>query len=181
MAKIRVNKIDAARRQIGAAIRLLFDNDDPVAIHTLQAAGFRILRDLSDKSEKASVWASFKAVIRPGMEKEAWAAWSKPANFFKHADRDADEILDNVDESINEAMLFMASLLYQDLGYELTPEMKILMAWMLATHPQFMLDSAPLKGLVEKQSGAFRNLNFTRAEQLDMCRTLLTSGRTKAL
>ena len=90
MTKIRVNKIDAARRQIDAAIRLLFDNDDPVAIHTLQAAGFRILRDLSVKSDKASVWTSFKAVIRPGMEKEAWAAMSKPANFFKHADRDAE-------------------------------------------------------------------------------------------
>jgi len=49
MATIKVNKIEAARRQIDAAIRLLFDNEDPIAIHTLIMAGFRILRDIAEK------------------------------------------------------------------------------------------------------------------------------------
>ncbi len=179
MTKIRVNKIDAARRQIDAAIRLLFDNDDPVAIHTLAAAGFRIFRDLSDKRGKRSVWAHFKADIRPEMAKDFWRGLGGPANFFKHADRDADEILDNVDEGINDVMLYMASLLYRDLEYELTPEMKILNIWILVAHPQFISNIEPVKELLEKHFGVFKNL--TRAEQLDVCRAWLTSGRVQGL
>mgnify|MGYP001568694580 CR=1 FL=1 len=38
MAKIKVNKSEAARRQIDVAIRILFRNEDPVAIHTLAMA-----------------------------------------------------------------------------------------------------------------------------------------------
>ena len=179
MTKIRVNKIDAARRQIDAAIRMLFAKDDPVAIHTLAAAGFRILRDLSDKRGKGTVWATIKAVIRPEMAKDFWRGLGGPANFFKHADRDADEILDNVDESINDAMLYWASLLYRDLEHELTPEMKILHIWILVAHPQFISNIEPVKELVEKHFGVFKNLN--RAEQLDVCRTWLTSGRAQGL
>ncbi len=35
MTEIRTNKVDAARRQIDAAIRMLFINKDPMIIHTL--------------------------------------------------------------------------------------------------------------------------------------------------
>ena len=47
MAIIKLSKIEAAGRQIDAAIRMLFENEDPVAIHTITMAGFRILRDLA--------------------------------------------------------------------------------------------------------------------------------------
>jgi hypothetical protein len=36
---ICLNKIDAARRQLDAAIRMTFRQEDPVAIHCLTAAG----------------------------------------------------------------------------------------------------------------------------------------------
>jgi hypothetical protein len=39
MTKIRINKLDAARRQINAAIRMTFEGEDPVAIHSVIAAG----------------------------------------------------------------------------------------------------------------------------------------------
>ena len=38
MNEIRITKIQAAQRQIDCAIRMLFRNEDPVAIHTVVSA-----------------------------------------------------------------------------------------------------------------------------------------------
>jgi hypothetical protein len=51
-AEIFVNKIEAARRQIDAAIRMTLANEDMLAIHTVASAGYRILRDLLEKRGK---------------------------------------------------------------------------------------------------------------------------------
>jgi hypothetical protein len=44
--KIKISKLDAARRQLDTAIRLYFMEGDPVSVHTLAAAAFEILKDL---------------------------------------------------------------------------------------------------------------------------------------
>ena len=49
MITVRINKIDAARRQIVTAIELLFSGGDPVAIYTLAGAGWHILKDLCER------------------------------------------------------------------------------------------------------------------------------------
>ena len=49
MAKIRINKMDAARRQLDAAIRMTFGSEDPVAIHSVVAAARRIVRTCVSK------------------------------------------------------------------------------------------------------------------------------------
>lgn len=48
-AEIFINKIEAARRQIDAAIRMTLTNEDELAIHTVASAGYRIVRDLLEK------------------------------------------------------------------------------------------------------------------------------------
>lgn len=46
-----VTKAAAARRQLDAAIRLWFAEEDDLAIHTVGAAAYRILRDLMEKRD----------------------------------------------------------------------------------------------------------------------------------
>jgi hypothetical protein len=41
-----INKIAAAKRQLEAAIRLFFADEDPLAIHTVAAAATRVLQDI---------------------------------------------------------------------------------------------------------------------------------------
>jgi hypothetical protein len=41
--KIVVTKLDAARRQLKTAIKLWFEDGDPVAIHTLIVAAYEII------------------------------------------------------------------------------------------------------------------------------------------
>lgn len=48
-ASVFINKLEAARRQLDAAIRMTFTGEDELAIHTVAAAAYRILRDLLDK------------------------------------------------------------------------------------------------------------------------------------
>ena len=136
---IKINKIEAAQRQIEVAIRLLFDNEDPVAIHTLAMAGFRILRDVASK-KGSNMHNLVQAIIKPGMESKFWWSINSFANFLKHAENDPDAIIDSVDEEVNDAILLMASLYYQDLGHQLTPEMLALVSWYMAIRPEFLLN-----------------------------------------
>lgn len=148
MGKIKVNKIEAARRQIDMAIRMLFDNEDPIAIHTLAMAGFRILRDLAD-IKNSSIHKKIQSTIKPGMEGKAWGAIQKLANFLKHAKKDPNAIIDNIEEEINDFILFLASMYYRDLGNQFTPEMLALYGWFSVSHPDFISENAPEKFKIE--------------------------------
>lgn len=44
---IQISKIAAAQRQLDAAIRIFFQREDELAIHTVTAAAFQILQDLT--------------------------------------------------------------------------------------------------------------------------------------
>ena len=49
-----IDKAAAARRQINAAIRLFFLEEDPLAVYTIAAAARRLVMDLASKSNSAS-------------------------------------------------------------------------------------------------------------------------------
>ncbi len=48
-AALQLTKLAAAQRQLDAAIRLTLQGEDEVAIHTIAAAAYRILRDIKQK------------------------------------------------------------------------------------------------------------------------------------
>ena len=50
MATLKVNKPESARRQIDAAVRMLFNGGDAVACATLAGAAYRIVRDLAEQT-----------------------------------------------------------------------------------------------------------------------------------
>jgi hypothetical protein len=138
MANTRFSKVDAARRQIDAAISLHFTGGDFVAVHTLVGAGGRIVRDLC-KRRCTPAYAQYEAAIRPGMlDKSLWAL-NKGANFFKHANEDPDKILE-IDELANDGLIFLAIIFYMDLG-ELTSKMLAFHHWYSIVHPDQFSDT----------------------------------------
>jgi hypothetical protein len=152
---------------------MLFENEDPIAIHTLCMAAFRILRDLAEKRGDHYIHQVTKSIVKPGMEKEFWAVLQGPANFFKHADRDADEILDEVDEKVNDIAILLTCHYYQSLGHQLTPEMMILVLWVNVMHPNYLREDIPVL-LKDQLSKARRGLvGQSRQDQLSVCRQLL--------
>lgn len=177
MTKIRVNKIEAARRQIDAAIRMLFNNEDPVAIHTVATAAFRILRDLADGIDTPR-WKQFDQMIKPELRREFWQRMNKPANFFKHADRDRDDVLDNVDEEYNDATIFLAMVIYEDLGYQPTAEMRAFFGWFAMAKPHFFLEHEQLTRLLSQGHQLLAEMNLSRAERLALGKQSLQHLKT---
>ena len=133
MAEIKVTKLEAAQRQIDAAIMMLYRGDDPIAVHTVISAACRIMRDLSSQAYTPT-WQKFDAVFIPGKQREVWGVLSRAANFFKHADRDPDDVLNGVHEEVNEFMIFMSLILHEDFGKPTIP-MRAHFSWMMLFYP----------------------------------------------
>ncbi|MXX40806.1 MAG: hypothetical protein F4Y91_02625 [Gemmatimonadetes bacterium] len=175
MAKIKVNKPEAARRQIDAAIRMLFSGEDPVAVHTLAMASFRVLRDLAKHTESPTE-SLIDSIIRPEKKTKLWKHINSLSNFLKHADNDPYEIHDPVGEEINDVVLLLACQYYQDLGYQHTHEMSTLITWCMVLYPEFLLpDTNPqLREMVEALDA---DRNLPRKEKLARGLQLLCSAR----
>jgi hypothetical protein len=93
--KIKISKLEAARRQIETAIRIYFVNGDPVSVHTLAAASLQILVDLDKKGpQTGTLWDFIEAQVEPEHVAEVKKLFAEAENFFKHADRDPDKILE---------------------------------------------------------------------------------------
>ena len=135
MNETKITKLQAAQRQIDAGILMLFRNDDPVAIHTVAMAAFRILRDLA---KQRGLEHPVDSMIRPGKENEFWRGVSSSANFFKHADKDPNGISDGFTEELNDLVLLIAATYYGLLGCQQTEEMKALSAWFVTLHPNVL-------------------------------------------
>jgi len=90
---IKITKLDAAERQLLEAIRLFFEERDPVCVHTLAAAAVGVLDDLA-RSKGMSRPLRDSARIAPEHRNDWIAAINAAQNFFKHADRDPDASLE---------------------------------------------------------------------------------------
>lgn len=175
MTAMRANKLEAARRQIDAAIRMLLAQEDPLAVYAIAHSGFNILWDLSKRNGSEGFFKEIIDNIRPGKEGKFRAELNKTWNFLKHADKDSDASLKNVSEELNETILFMATQLYNGLGQKLTPEMLVVLCFFSALHPDFMLDTNPLKNF-------FQDLpvrQMPRHEQLELFNALLRVARSQ--
>ncbi len=114
--------------------------------------------------------------IRPEMRKRWRAeAETKFVNFLKHADKDPDGVLENVDEMINDLTLFLACILYNDLGHQSTPEMASFMIWYSGIHPGHIRDDLPWSAIIAEAANNWCNL--PRNEQLAYGKEMLDMWR----
>jgi hypothetical protein len=93
--KLTISKMDAAKRQLDAAIALWFSDGDPVAIHTLVGASYQILHDLNEKKGNKDLLFDADFIVEEHRE-EVKRMLRKDFNFFKHADLDPDGITEFV-------------------------------------------------------------------------------------
>jgi hypothetical protein len=94
-ATIRLDKLDAARRQLRTAITLWFTDGDPVAVHTLAFAAYEIIHVISKKRNPHRRDLLFDTLVIKDEYRRDWNAQIKrDANFFKHADRDPDLVIE---------------------------------------------------------------------------------------
>jgi hypothetical protein len=155
--KIKISKLEAARRQLDTAIRLYFSNGDPVSTHTLAAAAFEVLKDLDKHGPKTGTFHDrIQVNVKPQYQKFVLNLFKESQNFFKHADQDPEKVLEF---SLSWPEYFIANAVekYRELSAEQSAEMVVYTLWFSFQNPHLLTPSmarhfAPLQsGLKYRQ------------------------------
>jgi len=133
MFRIQITKLDAAKRQLETAIRLYFNDADPVSIHTLTGAAHSILSDLNKKCGGRPMLIS-DFPIKNEYRKEFKKIITEAKNYFKHADKDPDSTIEFCPDT-NDHFLFDACEKYMELTSEKVAFFIIYKAWYANKYP----------------------------------------------
>ncbi|MGA2463024.1 MAG: hypothetical protein ABSH06_01550 [Thermodesulfobacteriota bacterium] len=88
-----ISKIDIACRHLDTAITLWFQESDPISIHLLACASHQIISDIiHHRGGSDPLFDS--PYIKPGCRSDAIYAFHKHYNFFKHANRDPEAVIE---------------------------------------------------------------------------------------
>ena len=127
-----IDKQEVVRRQVREAVRLFFEERDPIVIHTLVASAHQILFDLGAPKDIASVVKNTEALR--GAELQSFLRpINYPYNFFKHADKDADAKI-NVGplERFTQDFIMDAVVMLQRLCGVIPLEAKVYWTWFVS-------------------------------------------------
>ena len=138
--KIKVDKLSAARRQLGAAIRMWFQDEDPVAIHTLALASTQVICDLLRHRGQPDFLRK-NPRVRPERRAEYARTVKASANFFKHADEDPNDEQE-FNPEVNDFQLLECLMGLQQLGVTLDDDEMALWIRVGIEHPQILVDGA---------------------------------------
>jgi hypothetical protein len=108
--KIKITKMHSAILQLKEAIELFFEERDPVSIHTLSSAALQIINDHIKTLDYNTAIHPNSPYIREEHRKDWIAAMNGPKNFFKHADRDIKNGINEIDfeTSVNDYIIYGA-------------------------------------------------------------------------
>jgi hypothetical protein len=169
-----ITKLDAAERQIVAAVQLLFSGGDPLAVYALAAAARELTTTMCEKRELPSLIDAIRDE-HPHMTRDQVIGWAKKhANFLKHADRDHDKVLEGFEPTDADDILYIA---VHDLGRlrgAKPVEAGVFELWFFAMRD--LLDQFGLGGLKELQGIT----SLPRAEQIAMGRRFLVDVEATA-
>lgn len=120
----RINKLDAACRQLNTAISLWFNDGDTVSIHTLACSAHQIVHDINQQRGNRDliydrlIYDSLK--IKDEYRREAIRLLKHPYNFFKHAEKDAFDTVE-LKPSLTEFFIMFTSRGLEILGCQPDP------------------------------------------------------------
>ncbi len=136
--KFQANKLQAAHRQLNVAVRLHFQEDDPVAVLTLAGAASRIFADLAERKNPEEWWDR-KAWEAVGITRRVYfEVMRRGQDFLKHADRDPEATL-AWDEADTESIMFFATLNAGPLD-GLSPSAHVFQLWYIASNNHLFAD-----------------------------------------
>lgn len=128
---INISKLEAAKRQLETAIKLYFENEDPVSIHTLVCASYNVLMDIGGKqSIKPIIKSEILTIVKPEKRKMYLGIINNAENFFKHGCRDPNKAIE-FNHNIIVFLMFDACTMYNKLSSEDTFLTKVLKAWFI--------------------------------------------------
>lgn len=136
MSKLKLTKFEVAERQLLLAINLFMQESDPISIHTLVEAASQVLYDIGSKYG-ASSFLRDSDKIKEEYKQEWLYHLSKSKNYFKHADRDPDDIHEFNTVS-NDFSLLDAINMYETIKKQWVPETIAFYIWFGVEYPQML-------------------------------------------
>ncbi len=164
MALIQLNKIEAVRRQIEAAIRLTFAGGDAVAVHAIAGDVHRIIQDFYRSRGDVEGYLRLGDWIAPGHTARFWRHFNAAAEFLRPGEWEPERIFE-LEEDANDFMIVFASRWYQLQGNAATRDMRIFATWYVACNPGILrpdaLPEATITAQMDAMSQALRALDRT--------------------
>ena len=150
-----ITKIQAAEHQLDTAIRLFFENIDYLSSYTLAAASREITDDLCEKkvpelflqefarlgdalAVRLSHREEIKILIKEEYYNEATKHFRRRQNFLKHADKDPDGQIDDLNARELAFVILFAGKNFSLLEKRITPALSIFLHWFGAAEPRIL-------------------------------------------
>jgi hypothetical protein len=142
---MKVMNLEAAHRQLATAVRMYFQDDDAVSIHTLACAA-REIYEKRCKSEGADRMFEHLLEANPHLDESGmWKVLNHQRNFFKHpvGANEPDGV--EIDDDTNAAALLIASYDCCSLcgGSDALPAAVVFNGWYLAVNDMNEAGAAP--------------------------------------
>lgn len=144
---IHLSKIDIAKRQLETAITLYFQRADPVSIHTLAAAAYDVLHDVCKSRGGKSIIKNTE-MIRKGKNRAYLKEVNEAQNFFKHADRDPDD-LHEFKPGQTAFFIWEACQMYRRLTTEMPKLFFIFDMWFTVNHTHLVTNEGDRQNIVD--------------------------------
>lgn len=134
-------KIEAARRQLGAALALCLKGQDPVSVHCLAGGGCELIEYYAQKaggepftSHILKTWPDLDIAKLRRTQRQYWTAF-KHATHQSGEERDDDELLARFTDEQNDHVLFIGWYDYAQATQTMPIEAQVRQAWYIALHP----------------------------------------------
>ncbi len=164
------SKLDAATRQLHMAIRLYFQDADPLAVHTLAGAAHGILADLARHRGHGTGFQSTSAGVQTGQHAFVVRTVKEARVFLKHADRDPDAVL-TFNTDWTDFLMFDAIRMHLSVAAEIDLINSIFLIWLSTKYPSVLLldttifapNAAGLRRLFSSLEGSDKKRAFFKA------------------
>jgi len=139
---MKLDKTEIARRQLGTALALFLEDNDPVSVHTLACAGCEIAEHLTRKAGQEP-FSTHALLTFPDLDRgEIRRLQNQYWNAFKHArtrdgmEREDTDLFERFEDDVNDHMLFVGWYNYALAVRALPIEAQIFQAWYFALYPE---------------------------------------------
>jgi hypothetical protein len=175
--EIVLTKIEVAQRQLMTALRLFFADEDQVSIYTLASNAWEIIDALCNRRGTLSISNQSREHIAPEMDLLRDYINSPYRNYFKHADRDAENELPGLDDQRNDHLLFLAVEDYIRFNQRSPIEFQVYQLWYLAIYVEKVADDA-LERVMPGIDAIFSGIRErSRSDQKTMARNALAGAK----
>jgi hypothetical protein len=172
--------LNATRRNVDTAIRMLFGGEDPLTVHLVVASTFRVLHDLAQAGGITPRDARLNAFLLPGGDVAFDGALEAAAAFAERVDEDPGAMLHEVTQERNDFEIAIACLYLRCLDGQSSAEAQAFLWWFATMYPHVLKADLFFKASLPQDDFTWLR-TAPRAKQLQFGDTILRLVRRNRL